>query len=254
MMIFYQMVLYFTIYSFLGWVVETLFCSLRGRKFIWRGFLAGPICPIYGFGSLLVLLLLHPFAENVVLVYVFGVILMTALEYFVSFLLEKVFKKSFWDYSTYRYNLNGRVNLIYSLFWGILCLILVYLVHPLFQSVVESLSGKILLTATIIILLSILMDVMYSVRYTLVFNRELLSLTALAERIDKLRIDMLEAAEEKRAKLEEDLRALLSQQEEKVRRFFSKMRRILNAFPKMRLNKKDRLSIRERISAYRNRK
>lgn len=253
-MIFYQMVMYFTIYSFLGWVVETLFCSLQSRKFIWRGFLVGPICPIYGFGSLLVLLLLHPFSENVVLVYVFGVILMTGLEYFVSFLLEKIFKKSFWDYSNYRYNLNGRVNLIYSLFWGLLCLVLVYLVHPLFQSVVESLSGKILLTATIIILLSILMDVMYSVRYTLVFNRELLSLTALAERIDKLRIDMLEAAEEKRAKLEEDLRALLSQQEEKVRRFFSKMRRILNAFPKMRLNKKDRLSIRERISAYRNRK
>lgn len=251
---FYQMVIYFAFYSFLGWIIETLFCSFQTGKFVFRGFLAGPVCPIYGFGALLVLLLLQPFSKNVLLVYVFGVILMTALEYFVSFLLEKIFKKSFWDYSNHRYNLNGRVNLVFSIFWGILCLVLVYLVHPAAETVMARMSDNVQTISAVVIIIILTADLLYSVRYTMVFNRELLTLTAISERIEKIRADMLVSAEETKIKLEEDMMQLISQQEENAKRVFRKMRRILNAFPKMRMNKKDRLSVRERINAYRNKK
>lgn len=254
MMNFFQLVIYFTICSFLGWVVETLFCSLQTGHFVFRGFLAGPVCPIYGFGSLIVMFLLLPFSENILLVYVIGVIVMTALEYFVSFLLEKLFKKSFWDYSNHRYNINGRVNLIYSLLWGLLCILVVYFVYPAIKIIIDRLSGNLQIVAAVVILVLFASDILYSVRDTLVFNRELLTLTAIAERIEKIRADMIEAAEEKKARLEEDMTPLLGQLEERARRFFRRMRRILNAFPKMRMSKKDRLSVRERINAYRNRK
>lgn len=254
MMNFYQLVIYFSICSFLGWVVETFCCSLQQGKFVFRGFLAGPVCPIYGFGALLVLFLLVPFSGNAVLVYVFGVIVMTALEYFVSYLLEKIFKKTFWDYSNHRYNINGRVNLTFSLFWGVLCLVVVYLVYPASESLIERMDDKYQIVAAIVILVIFAADLFYSVRYTLVFSRELLTLTAISERIEKIRADILVSAEEKKAKLEEDMTQLLRQQEERAKRVFRKMRRILNAFPKMRMNKKDRLSVRERINAYLNRK
>ena len=251
---FYQLVIYFSICSFLGWVVETFFCSLQHGKFVFRGFLAGPVCPIYGFGALLVLFLLVPFSSNAILVYVFGVIVMTALEYFVSYLLEKLFKKSFWDYSNHRYHINGRVNLTFSLFWGLLCLVVVYLVYPAAESLIGLMSGKFQIVTAVVILVTLALDLLYSVRYTLLFNRELLTLNSISERIDKIRADLFESAEEKKAKLEEDMALLLSQQEERAKRVFRKMRRILDAFPKMRMSKKDRLSVRERINAYRNRK
>lgn len=254
MMNFYQLVIYFSICSFLGWVVETFFCSLQAGKFVFRGFLAGPVCPIYGFGAILVLFLLVPFSDNVVLVYVFGVIVMTALEYFVGYLLEKIFKKTFWDYSNHRYNINGRVNLTFSLFWGILCLVVVYLVYPAAESLIGRMSGNFQIVTVVVILVVLALDLLYSIRYTLVFNRELLTLTAISERIEKIRADMLVSAEEKKAKLAEDMAQLLSQQEERAKSVFRKMRRILDAFPKMRMSRKDRLSIRDRINAYRNRK
>ena len=76
--------LYFMIYSFLGWLCECIYCSIPEKKFINRGFLMGPYCPIYGFGALLVLYLLHPFASNIIILFLAGVIVTSILEYITS--------------------------------------------------------------------------------------------------------------------------------------------------------------------------
>lgn len=104
-------ILYFFIYSFLGWTVESIGCSIASKRTINRGFLNGPICPVYGFGAVIVISLLGRF-NNVVIVFLLGMILTTILEYFTGFILETLFHAKWWDYSDRKFNIKGRVCLM----------------------------------------------------------------------------------------------------------------------------------------------
>ena len=86
-----QAIILFFIYSFLGWVCECIYCSVGQRKWINRGFLAGPYCPIYGFGGVFVLTLLEPVADSFGMVFLWGVVITSALEYLTSYVMEKMF-------------------------------------------------------------------------------------------------------------------------------------------------------------------
>lgn len=122
--------LYFFIYSFGGWVCECIYCSIPAKKFINRGFLYGPYCPIYGFGALLVTLLLDGYLSNPLLVFLLGMLLTSILEYVTSYVMEKLFHKKWWDYSHYRININGRVCLLNSTLFGLMALFVIYVLHP----------------------------------------------------------------------------------------------------------------------------
>ncbi len=103
--------LYFLWYSFLGWVMETIYCSCKERHFVFRGFLKGPICPIYGFGVLMMVLWLSHFTDNILLFYLIATVSMSAWEYFVGWLLEVTTQIKYWDYSLNRFTLKGRICL-----------------------------------------------------------------------------------------------------------------------------------------------
>lgn len=120
----------FLIYSFFGWICETLFCSLAARKFINRGFLSGPFCPIYGFGAMMILLLFSGLRDHILLLFLCSVVGTSALEYLTSLILEKVFHLSLWDYSQRRWNLHGRICLCNSLLFGIMSLLMIKVIHP----------------------------------------------------------------------------------------------------------------------------
>lgn len=122
--------LYFVFYSFCGWLWETCYCSFKERHYVPRGFLYGPICPIYGVGFLLMVLFFAPFKDNLVVFYFVAVIVMTAWEYFVGWFLEATTHIKYWDYSDRRFNIKGRVCLEVSLFWGIMSYVAVFLIHP----------------------------------------------------------------------------------------------------------------------------
>ncbi len=125
-----DIILFFFIYSFIGWLWETIYCSLKAKKFVYRGFLTGPYCPIYGFGILSVLYFLDPFRNNVLFLYFLSAILVTVIEYFTSFILEKLFHATWWNYSAVPLNINGRVAIPVSLFWGVGCVLIVKVIHP----------------------------------------------------------------------------------------------------------------------------
>lgn len=134
---FIDLVLFFTLYSFLGWVLETIYASIPRKQFINRGFLFGPFCPIYGFGAILIIqssIMLNNIFKTIYLslaAKIFTAILLTTvLEYLTGFILEKIFKCKWWDYSNNFLNLHGRVCLQYSLIWGILSYVLIAIVHP----------------------------------------------------------------------------------------------------------------------------
>ncbi len=129
---------YFVIYAFLGWVCEDLYCGIPKKKFINRGFLYGPYCPIYGVGALLVLYPLLFVKQYPILVFILGVIITSTLEYITSWVMEVLFKTRWWDYSEHFLNINGRVCLLNSTLFGIMSIVVVYIIHPTIEDFVQS--------------------------------------------------------------------------------------------------------------------
>lgn len=126
---FEELFFYFIFYSFLGWVYETALCSVEAGHTVNRGFLNGPYCPIYGAGSIGFIAFLGRI-KNVVAIFVLGAVGACALEYIVSFVMEKVFGARWWDYSSRKYNLNGRICLGAAMVFGAFAVILVKVLHP----------------------------------------------------------------------------------------------------------------------------
>jgi uncharacterized membrane protein len=167
---FNDLLLFFTIYSFLGWAMETVFASINERKIINRGFLNGFVCPIYGFGAVLILQSskwVSRFFENsftaLIINILFAVILVTALEYVTGFLLEKIFNCKWWDYSHNALNLHGYICLQYSLLWGVLIFLLLQIVHPTISELVFSIPASIKGYLAVFLLLYFLADTVKSV-------------------------------------------------------------------------------------------
>ena len=127
-------ILYYFLYSCLGWVCECLYCGIPAGHFINRGFLAGPYCPIYGCGAVLVVYVLEPFQDHIVVLFLAGMILTSILEYVTSYLMEKLFHSKWWDYSNRRFNLHGRICLRNSLLFGVMGIVVVRIVHPFMAS------------------------------------------------------------------------------------------------------------------------
>lgn len=130
MQTFYHVLWYLCIYSFFGWCGEVAFHAMTYGDFQNRGFLNGPVCPIYGFGALLIIALLKPFSGNLVVLFVSSVIVTSLLELVTGYLLEKIFKSKWWDYSDMPYNIKGYICLKFSVIWGFVCVFALKIVHP----------------------------------------------------------------------------------------------------------------------------
>lgn len=126
-----HIILLFAVYAFMGWIIEVVYRSITQREFINAGFLYGPFVPLYGFGALLIIFLelfIHQWPLPIKIV-VYGIIL-TLIEYVTGIILEKTFKLKLWDYSDSRFNIKGRVSLLFSLCWTALALIFITFIHP----------------------------------------------------------------------------------------------------------------------------
>ncbi len=132
--------LYLGIYSFLGWVCETIFCSVGQGKFVNRGFLIGPFCPIYGFGALGILYTLGYVPPSIIGIFLGGMVVTSTLEYITGWAMEKIFNQKWWDYSHKRFNIHGRVCLKNSTLFGLMALVLFFDLHPKVSTFITSLS------------------------------------------------------------------------------------------------------------------
>lgn len=126
----YYILLFFSM-SMMGWLMEVVCKLIEFRRFINRGFLLGPYCPIYGFGAVLITLLLSRHADEPLTVFVLGMVICGTLEYLTSYLMEKLFNARWWDYSHRRFNLNGRVCAGTLIPFGLMGLGMVYVARPL---------------------------------------------------------------------------------------------------------------------------
>ena len=155
---FLEYFLVFILYSFLGWFIEVMLSFIQHKKFINRGFLIGPYCPIYGFGMLLIIFLLKEYTGEPLVLFILSMVICLVLEYMTSYLMELIFKARWGDYSSKKFNINGRVCLEYAIFFGIGGTLIMYVVHPFVMNLVGRLSSIVLLVIGAILLVSFIID------------------------------------------------------------------------------------------------
>jgi len=160
---FSELVFIFTIYAFLGWCVEVVYSTIMSRKFANRGFLNGPYCPVYGFSIIAVITLLFPIKDNLLVYFIGSVILTTLLEFIAGFILEKSFNKKWWDYSKQVFNIKGYICLRASAVWGVACVFVAYILHPVVDRLVNLISDGFMTGLASFLLIVILIDTIVSV-------------------------------------------------------------------------------------------
>ena len=242
-------ILYFFIYSFLGWCIESIYCSIWDKKVVNRGFLNGPLCPIYGFGSVLVIFTLYRFKGNAILIFFMGAILTSIIEYITSYFMEVCFHAKWWDYSNKKYNINGRVCLLNSTLFGVLSFVLIELIHSNIEKIVSHLSMRfisIFITCLCIILVTDLITTLYSV---IKMNLNLEELEKIMGDMGKLNICLNDVESKDISELfanyrKKELRTIskkkLNEIKEKLEAINSKsilQKRIFHAFPNIKHNK-----------------
>ncbi len=141
-----QWMLFFYIYCFFGWIIESTYVSVCTGNWVNRGFMRGPVIPIYGTGAIIILFAVIPFRTSPILVFIIGTIAASVLEFVTGFIMERIYKVRYWDYSDKPFNLCGYICLFNSLCWGVLSILLIYLVHSWVEKGVLFLNDMVLLS------------------------------------------------------------------------------------------------------------
>lgn len=170
------------IYGFFGFIVETLYCSFGAGKFVQRGFLTGPIIPIYAFGALIILYVLAP-VKSVLAVFFLGIVLTSLLEFIGSVIMEKIFDVKLWDYSKNFCNIHGRVCLKNSVLFGVLSVLLVFVINPEVMKVLNLMNTTVLNILVITLSLVTVIDLTASVVVTLHIRDHLMALATIMDTI-----------------------------------------------------------------------
>lgn len=158
-----ELLTYFIIYSFLGWIMESIFRSIIEKRIINTGFLIGPICPIYGFGACIMFLFLGNLKDNIILLFLISCTLLTLWEYIVGVLLEKIFNTKYWDYSDHKFNFQGRICLTNSIYWGILGILFIKFIQPFVQNMLGRIDSKLLNFIIMIASITFIVDIIVSI-------------------------------------------------------------------------------------------
>lgn len=179
----YEYICYFIIYSFLGWCTEVAYAAIKEEKFVNRGFLNGPVCPIYGFGMIIIVLALTPLFENKYLLFLGAVVLTSTLEWITGFALEKIFHAKWWDYKNEPMNLSGYICVKFSILWGFACVIVIYFIHPFIVTFALIISNVVGYFAIGIILVLMAADTTMTVVAVNKLNRQLSALQEISEKL-----------------------------------------------------------------------
>lgn len=170
---FYEVIWIFMIYAFLGWCTEVAYAALELKQFVNRGFLNGPVCPIYGFGVLVVLVILTPLKKNFLLLFLGSVILTSVIEFITGFLLEKIFHNQWWDYSDENFNICGYVCLKFSILWGIGCTLVMDVIHPTIDKFIKFMPKILGMILLVFFCITFVVDIVITVCAILKFNERL---------------------------------------------------------------------------------
>lgn len=257
----------FFLYSFCGWIWESLFVSIKNKHWVNRGFLNGPIVPLYGAGATVVYVALSGLkTSRPIVIFIAGMLVATVLEYLTSYVMEKLFHTRWWDYSNYKYQFQGRICLLASFFWGFLSILMMDVLQPFMNSVIAQIPRKLGENLGYVIFLIFAVDLGVTIFYTLQMDKKLEELAGyrekfmeylestrlyetreeLLERMDNLSIlGMAESLKQRLEAMDESQQERMAEVREKVRSFLQNYekrvslqsiieKRLLRAFPTMK--------------------
>ncbi len=148
--------MYFWLYSFIGFILETVYSFITTGGFVAKKcFVFSLLCPVYGIGALSILGTTYKFRKNYLLIFIFGALVATIVEYFVHFAYEMLFGMHIWNYSGLPYNINGRVCLLFTFFWGILSVVLVRYIHPVIEKYTPLVSERMCILISVFFLIDL---------------------------------------------------------------------------------------------------
>ncbi len=239
-----ELFLYFTLYSFLGWCMETAFCSIRKHKLVPRGFLYGPVCPIYGAGVVLMITFFTPLKGNILLFYLSAVVVMSSWEYFVSWALEVTTHMKYWDYSDQKFNLNGRVCLWISLTWGVLSYLVIFWIQPPVERLVQSFAPLAQTILSSCFAAAFLVDTVFTIRSLVQLSKVLAELATIH---DELHVQLALGKAELQDRVEEKTAALRAKYNRQAMLMEKYSRRFRNGYSKLRVSRKYQLRYQIRL-------
>ena len=182
----YYLSLYFFVYGFLGWCSEVGFAAVKERRFVNRGFLNGPICPIYGVGVSIVVAFLTPIKSNLVLLYITSVILVTLLEGVTGWAMDKIFHNKWWDYSDMPLNIGGYVCLTFSLVWGVACVVIMDFIHPFIHYLLTFIPHTLGIILIALLGITMFADLYVTASAIFKFNKRLASMEKIASELHEI--------------------------------------------------------------------
>lgn len=186
----YHWITFFYIYCFFGWIFESAYVSLKQRRPVNRGFLHLPMLPLYGTGAVMMLWVSLPVQDNLFLVYISGVIAATILEYVTGYVMERLFKVKYWDYSNQRFNLDGYICLSSSIAWGFLTILMTEVIHRPVEHLVLDLQPAVEWGFLTVITVLFTADTISSTREALDLARALEAVTKLRTELDELQVQL----------------------------------------------------------------
>ena len=215
---FYDLLWFFCIYAVLGWCTEVIYAAVTKGVFINRGFLNGPVCPIYGFGVVLVVALLEPFKEKRILLFFAAMIVTSLLELITGFILEKVFHERWWDYSDKPFNIGGYICLAFSIVWGLACMAVVEIVHPIIETLVHHLDNPVGAVILAVVLIAFAADLIVTLCNLIHLKRQLRVFTAVTDELhhisDRMGKNIFENVEKSRKRNEKIMEFAAEKKEE----------------------------------------
>ena len=233
---------YLIIYSFAGWILESVYKSIIEKRFVNSGFLVGPFCPIYGFGALIMLISLNSLKEKPIELFIIAFFVLSLWEYIVGLFLEKVFKTKYWDYSQSKFNIQGRICLRNSIFWGILGVVFICVLHPFIDSYIKLIPTNFLIYIEAIVGAVIILDGITTISTTISFDGMVEKINELGETIkekvkelnENKRERALQVEKESYESIENIIHDLKIKQSKLKLRIYKQANRLKNAFPTMK--------------------
>ena len=177
-----KIIFYFIIYSFLGWCLESIYKTIIYKKPTNSGFLYGPFCPMYGIGAV-IMIMASQISNNILVIFIMAFLIFSLWEYIVAVILEKLFKTKYWDYSNLKFNFQGRVCLKNSIYWGILGVLLVFIIQPFFDGLISEIPENILIYVNTILTLAILVDAGFTIFRIMVIDKRIRQVFEIGETI-----------------------------------------------------------------------
>ena len=237
---FLNILTYFILYSFLGWVLESVFKTILQKKPVNSGFLNGPFCPIYGIGAIIMFVFLKGFKDNSILLFFIAFLILSIWEYIVGFLLEKIFKTKYWDYSDRKINIHGRVCLMNSIFWGILGVVYINYINPFMVQLLSLIDTKIVLYLDIILSVGLIIDCIISIISIVEIDSALKYIDELnyeiKSKLDEIKI-ITKTIDKSKGSVQSIIDELNKEKDKFVERLYKRIDRLKTAFPTMKSEK-----------------